>query len=396
MPNKRTFFDSICVYLIMFPFVGFIPGIDVQPLALVVCCLYTIWLIINRINFKTTQILIALFLYCSCLMLSYFFVFNDLIFIIKEVFFLASFFLIILLVQNGYLKIKIIDIYIISFVYISVGLIQSVIPDFLSFLVSRGQEQIYMAIESGRGFRSLTGEPSHFGKVIILLNVFYVGLKTSENIKDKNVIKFSILMLASNMLITQSSYMVVIHFLLLVILFFSINKKLALLNILLLVVIVIYMIMNLDENSRLYMILHVLYHNPDELIQQGAFKRLINIPISLLNLSYFGFLGAGDSKDILVYKINTPIGEYQYLLHSKNMGGYVELILKYGVLSIPIIMYIFFILLRIYKSLVVYNFEIALFFTFSLFYILFQDGSVSNPMSIFIFYKLYFILKRKT
>jgi hypothetical protein len=388
LKNKLTFF------LIFFPFLGFIPGIDVQPFFLIFS-LSTFLFFSLRNKFKRKDVI--LFPLCIVLFLA-FALFNDFdkVTIAKGIASILTPFLITHAINDG-LKITEKQIIIFCLIIFSVGLIQLFFNrEFLTILVSRSSDAIQRSIETGRGVRSVFPEPATFGKQILLTNILIYSLLISKK-KNKLAKQYSILFFVLNILLSQSIYSIGIHFIFILIFIISFKQKLFLLILipsLLLVLNTSYVNDFLSENSnyRAFKLLFRLLDNPSILMNQGAFGRLYNMKISLNNFIEFNYTGSQSiefSNPNYTY-IDTLFGKYDYRLHQRNYGGAIEYLLMYGFYSIPIFIFIFQKYLGVFKS----NKQYVLLTSFSLF-LLFQDGSTSNPFTWFVFIYLTTIFNDK-
>ena len=125
---------------------------------------------------------------------------------------------------------------------------------------------------------------------------------------------------------------------------------------------------------------------------QGAIKRLFNVPITLNNLFYFDWYGAGANPASSISSIPTPLGTFEYPVRSRGYGGYIEYLLKFGILSLPIMAILFYWLNEIRKIVIRIDgkpYYLGYFFSITLFILTFQDGSPANPLSIFLLIYIY-------
>lgn len=386
--------NKILFYLIFFPFIGFIPGIDVQPFFLIYSIL-TFLIFIRVTKFKKPDFIlfilcITLFLFAS--ILNSF----DLITFVKGLASILTPFLINKAINDG-LKITERQIIICCMIIFSVGLIQLFFNrEFLTFFVSRSSDAVLRAVESGRGVRSLFPEPSTFGKQILLSNILVYSLLILKK-KNKLAKQYSILFFILNILLSQSLYSVCIHFIFIFICIVSFKLKLFFIIFIISCLFLIninFIDEFLSENSkyRSFKLLLRVLENPQLLMNQGAFGRLYNLKISLNSFKEFNFIGsqiAELSNSNYTY-INTYFGKYFYKLQPRNYGGVIEYLLMYGFYSIPIYIFIFRRFLNVIKS----NKQYVILTAFSLF-LLFQDGSTSNPYTWFVFLYLTKILNEK-
>lgn len=378
------FISKLALLLVLFPFVGFFSGVDVQPLAFLLC-FFLLIVASSKVRLNSTFILVSLYISVVCC--SYFIFYNSYMFLIKEVFFISSFIVIWLLVKNKLLIINEKDVTYALVVYTLVAIIQVFYPEFLSFLVTRSTEQIQMAIDSGRGVRSLTGEPSHLGRMFIIFNLFYFyfySIEVDNRRSDKEIILISFILLVFSLILARSVYMLAIHIFIIGIFVLLVKPRWLLLIASAFMVLSYITYLFLDESNRISYLLQIFLSEPEFLMNQGAFKRLVNVPIIFNNFSVTGFLGAGDSKEYFPMILNTPIGEYHYFGSARNFGGGFELLLKYGVFSFPLIVFILFSLLCSFKSRFFANKSSALAVSFGVIILFFQSGSISDPLILFL------------
>jgi len=381
---------------LFFPFVGFFPGIDTQPIFLIAALLIFL-LLLKHIKCNVTFVIVFLISVISIVSrflfeLSYL----DFKYVSTYLAALLTFFLIYIAIDNGYLKPTVKFVLFVSFSYFLIGVIQLFIPDFVAILVHRSAEHAFSYAGSGRGVRSLTGEPTALGKMFTTLNVLFVFLiYTSDVIKKHRAALMACLMffLASAML-SRSAYALAIHLILIFILIFFVNKKLfftiaAIISILM-TSLLSYLYLYAD--IRAINLLSQLLTEPDLLLKQGAMRRVMNVPISLNNLQYFGYFGAGNSPDSFNASLSTPIGSIDYVAFKRNLGGFVEFILKFGVFSIPLISIYFYMCFKVFLITFYVNnkkFRIGIFLVCAIFLLTLQDGSPVVPLSWFLLVYLY-------
>ena len=229
--SLSALFGFLLALTVLFPEVGLFSSSDVQPNFFLLATICTL-ILLNTI--RVSKIGSFYFTLCLlCLLLS-FIVHQENVtwtYILKYSISLLSFFLCYILCSNGVLLIsnKLIIFAIIT--YTLVALVQFIIPDFLTFLVSRSQTQTTQDLmSSGRGMMSLTGEPSHFGKTITILNLLFVfnTLVSYQKVKNHNLLLFiSISLFVLNLSLSQSFYACAFHFVCLIGIFYILNRKLT-------------------------------------------------------------------------------------------------------------------------------------------------------------------------
>ena len=161
------------VYLLLvsafFPYIQIIPlGSDTQPNTFLCACLFVFFHGIRKLN-KELSILFLLAL-ISLILLP----FSGINFgTFRSVFNYMSLFIVTFAAYYGLKEINGIPFKLyraVVVIWLIVGLIQLLIfPDFLSFLLPRGE--VSVNLESGRGVISLAPEPTHYGLICILLGL---------------------------------------------------------------------------------------------------------------------------------------------------------------------------------------------------------------------------------
>jgi len=396
----RSSVSSILLVFIFFHAVGGIPNIDVQPtffiFSTLIISIFCFQLKFNFNDFILCLICLISITFAYTLQLEYLTFKYSVTYIICI---LMAWYMIVL-IRNGYIKeLAPKTIYWIIGVYATVGFIQFFIPDFMSFLVTRSEEAALSFSSTGRGVRSLTGEPAHLGKIFSLLNILliflYINVRITHDIKKK-LICITIFLFLVNTTISRSAYAILFHsFIVAFLLFFLYRKFFYFFMILLLIsgVLFISILLNVESDIRFIKLFIAVFNNSEYLLEQGAIKRLFNIPMILNNLSYYDWYGAGMSPNSEMSSIPSPFGRFEYLVHNRGYGGYFEYVLKFGVFSIPITLIVFHFLNEIRKIVVTINgknYYLGYFFSITLFIFLFQDGTPVNPLPLFIL--IYFYL----
>lgn len=381
--------------LVSFPYVGGVNGIDVQPNFILIA---PIILILLGKKFRFSLFSINVYLYSMLMLLSHMFLTSntfDVSYLITYVVTFTTIFFAYNICNSGFL-IHNHWVYISVFIYLLVGTVQLFDPDFLSRLVSRSAEQIDMLVESGRGVRSLTGEPSHFAKLLIFFNILIVynilfsAKKDTRKILYFKSFSISVTLLLLSLLLAGSAYMLAIHMLVIALLLFAYSYVIFMLYIACAMVFIIMIpTLGLLDETRLAYIIDTSFNSPELLLEQGAFSRLTNIILSINSSLEYGLLGAGSQNSLGTTTIFIwPFGEYTYVISNRYFGGVIELFLKFGLLSIPIIAtYIYLVakLLIIDKDI-----RLRIFFAISILILTVQDGTLVNPLPWLIFF---YILK---
>lgn len=401
--SLSALFGFFLALTILFPEVGLVRSSDVQPNFFLLASICSL-IFLNRI--RVSRMGILYFTLCLlCLVLS-FVVHQENVtwtYILKYSISLLSFFLCYILCSNGVLLISNKLIIFALIAYILVAIIQFIIPDFLTFLVTRSQTQTTQdLLSSGRGMMSLTGEPSHFGKVITMLNLLYVfnTLVSYQKVLNHHLLLFiSIFLFVLNCLLSQSFYACTFHFVCLIGISYILNRKLTYLFLVFFgfgLVAFITFVTTIFPDVRIAQIANDLIFNPEILLVQGAMVRVMNIPLTFITLSNFGFWGAGNSSVVFLNQINLGIGILEYTTSNRLYGGFVEYILKMGILSAPLLMAYIYMMATIGKLKLVLSGSlrsVGIVFSGMILLLSSQDGSLASPLMIFAV--VYIFLKSK-
>jgi len=376
---------------VLFPEVGLVSFSDVQPNFFILSAL-CILVLVTKI--KLSIRMSSYFTVCIlCLVLS-FIAHNEnvtLFYVLKYCISLLTFLFCYILCSNKILVISNKLIIVSIFIYLFVGLVQFIIPDFLTSLVTRGLTTTDLA-SSGRGMMSLTGEPSHFGKVITILNVLFVFKSLVDEEKGHNYGSlqwFTITLFILNCLISQSTYACFFHFICLIGIFYILNRRLAYVFMALVFfgsVSTITFLNLMFPEARIAQILNLLLTNPEMLLQQGAIVRFLNVPLTFVNLSYFGLWGSGNSSLVFSGQVDLAVGVLEYVIWNRLYGGFIEYVLKMGVLSIPLVigyLYMMITIARLKFTISGHTRSGGIFFAGILFMLSLQDGSLASPLMIF-------------
>ena len=328
--------------LIFFPYVGFVPGFDVQPLFVVMSIVAILMkAIVSKITINYSSLLVFL-----CLLFPVFLrllvqeVDNNFSILSFRSFLVTSFhmltiFLVFLVMQNAMVKVNSSTMLTVIFCYVCVAVIQTIYPNFLSFLVYRGYQEL---ASTGRGVRSLASEPAVFGHLLTIFNLIFVILYVKiEDRKLRNAVFFTLVLLLLNVILARSAYSAGIHFIFLLTLIFVWSKFIGLIATYSISLLIVVIVLSLDSDDiRLIKMLQTILTNPVALYEQGAFLRVLNIPISIYGSYMHGIFGSGFDADTLVagsFKVFDGI-PYKFVVSDRNMGGTVEVYLRLGVLSL--------------------------------------------------------------
>ena len=376
---------------VLFPEVGWYSSTDVQPNFFILSILSTL-VFLGRIRVSAMEFLY--FTVCMMFLLLSFIVHQENItwlYMLKYSISLLSFFLCYLLCSN---KIIVISNKLITYaviLYILVGYFQFIIPDFLTSLVTRKLTTADLA-STGRGMMSLTGEPSHFGKVITILNVLYVFnslLSNNQKVKHRSLVLITILLFVLNCFLSQSLYACFFHLICLLGIFYILSRQSAYIFAILTffsLVSAISAIEAMFPTSRIAVLANALIVSPEILLNQGAVVRALNVPLTFVTLSHFGLWGSGNSSLIVSSQVDVGIGLLAYTTSNRLYGGFVEYILKMGLLSIPIVIGYIYLMVTIGKIKLIISGvrrSVGVFFSGILILLSLQDGSLASPLMIF-------------
>ena len=384
--------STILIWLLLFPYVGFFNGIDTQPIFIVLAtCLVPFYL--GRIRFSKFEV--AYFFLCCAVLAFSFIIQSSQLSIVYVVTYLVVIFNICIIkkyVDHGIIRVENKHIVVATVIYILIGVVQLYYPSFLTGLVSRSSESVLYFSETGRGVRSLAAEPATLGKIF---NYFYVIIIVisfkHDGFNFRRFLLITMCFFLAHIIIPRSAYAISIYMAIVSGLILFINKRFFVVSIILLSFL-LYILLNSTSNvydGRIVQILRILFESPDLLLQQGAMRRLLNIPISIHNLTYFGMFGSGSSLEVFDSILPTPIGGLNYVAHSRNLGGVVEMILVLGVLSLPFLIMYFRYIFSCRVFWVDYGerrINIGWWLVFSLMVLTFQDGAITLPLCWFIIF----------
>ena len=379
---------NILIFSVFFPFIGIVQGIDIQPNSFLLLVSISFFL---ALKYKINKIFLINFLLVSLFFLIRIAFENGLL----DAKYLLTYVVAILTPFTLYYLIKIKFILLTGKIvassfalYVFVGLAQFFEPEFLVQLVSRSDDAIARLAESGRGKRSLTSEPSQLGQTLIYLNVLYIiTVLTGQKKSLSSLVYYSFFSLCAVVIISQSFYSIFIYMLVLAALLFSLSPKKSIFSIsVFLSIMFVYLNFFAGDESRVYRVYTSILEDPGWLLNQGAFKRVMNVPISLIGGWMHGPLGSGNTLEIITVNIYLPFFQVYYVadIGARNLGGLVELFLRFGVFSIlPLtialyMLYKIFIVKIIVKGRKMY---VGLFFALTFVLTLFQHGSITDPLA---------------
>lgn len=401
----RNIFFYACVLIAYFQFVGPVPGIDLQPIFFLFALAgLLIFMADATVPLGTVMVLSV----SAVLIISRVLIFDDnvdLRYISIYLFALLAIFFFFCLFSITRIGISSRLLEAVFFIYAFVGLVQFAQPDFLSWTVHRSELAAFSYAETGRGVRSLTGEPAALGKVFSTINVLYVLAILTQGGRGRKtrILIFSAISLAATVFISRSAYAIGIHSILFSLLFFLINRRgfyIACVVIFSVGAVILPLILGFlekVEGVRAVNIFMGLLNNPDVVLAQGAIRRVLNIPISLNGLYMYGLAGSGNSSQVFQSSVWTPLGMLNYEAHSRAMGGFIEFLFRFGLFSVPLIIFYLFIGLRVAFVQVLVGggrCRIGLYFSAAILLLSMQDSSPALPMSLLMVVALYSFRQR--
>ena len=314
--------SSLVLIAGFFPYVGFFPGTDIQPT-------FFLFVLAQMVLRSKTVRFEYWYLQFSLLIIIVSVIWLDIEFIVNTAVLALT-----LSVSSGFSKrISKNHVFYVTAIYVVVGLIQFHDPLFFSGFLNRSNDLVLAASNSGRGVRSLTAEPSDLSRVFLLFNILYLSVGGDK--------KGTFWFFLCNLFLSQSLYGVTIHFLFL---FFQLKWRNRI-GFLVTMTAVKNFTINFGHNFgfRLVKLLTWIFDEPELLLTQGAFKRLMNVPSTLSSLLHFGLLGsAGGDYSIGIAALWTPLGDFFVPIKSRYYGGLLEFLLRYGLFGIPLMLHVLF------------------------------------------------------
>src|SRR5690606_5809172 len=139
------------------------------------------------------------------------------------------------------------------------------------------------------------------------------------------------------------------------------------------------------EGVRAATLAVALFSNPEIILSQGAMRRVMNIPITITNLKYFGFAGSGNSQEYFSSSVWTPFGPLYYEAGSRALGGFIEFLLRFGVFGFPIFTLYLYFLCNVFRGVWVVgnkSIKIGLYLGMAVILLSMQDSSPALPLSL--------------
>lgn len=390
----RTCFDWVVALAVLFPFVGVVPGIDIQPNFALAGFATVLLVLLLRPQRGVGRVSLQLLGVCGLLLSVRFLVGQNGLnprYVATYVLALGVPFLMWHLVWRGRLLVASRLLWAAIFIYVAVGAVQLMVePKFLAWMVPRSVEDIDALVATGRGVRSLASEPAAFGKVLAYLNVLYIFFSlwpAFDRERARKVTYGSIFLFGANLLLAQSAYAIAVHMVILAVALWFVDRRGLFVAALGVIGVLGVLLFVWAGGSRLLLIAKAVFSlNLEFLMRQGAFARLMNVPISIYGgLQTFPF-GFGNSDLVIPGQLDFFGSTYAFMIGKRNVGGFVELFLRFGVVGLVVLAIYGIALWRIAKMRAVCDglpSRVGIFFAFALVLLTFLDGSSADPLAWF-------------
>lgn len=384
-------------FFMFFPYVGTVKSIDIQPFFVVVTlplCLIIYSFFKEIVSFKV--ILLSFLMFIPVLFRILVDENLEATYLITYVFSFLTGSLAFIFSWKGHKFLSLRLFYFFVSFYILVGLAQLFFDrNFLTFLLSRanGTGLVESLIETGRGVVSLTAEPSQFGKLLIIFNLLYVILIVRDNYSNliNNILYSFVFFILCNIFLSISAYMILFHVLIFGVFLFYFKFKTFIFGVFSFLALLFFATFEFEDNIRFFDILNN-SNNLPYLFAQGAFNRLMNIPISFVGFLRSDMYGLGNSN-LEYFDYFKLLGEdFNFVYTSRNLGGFIEYLLRFGLFAVPFYIFYFYTLwkvcfIKVYTKDSTY--KIGPFLALSILYITLQDGSTLNPLVWFTYFLAY-------
>ena len=277
----------------------------------------------------------------------------------------------------------------VSLTYIFVGLLQLLFENsFAAGFVSRPVEQVTQLVESGRGVRSLTPEPSQLARLLLQLNLLFVAYGTlvaRHRLAIRSLVVGSALLLFASVFVAQSLYGATVHLTCFLVLLMVLRQWIILLlsvcTIPIAVLLAIWLVDVIGDVRFLYL-MQLLAAEPAQIFEFGAIRRLLNIPLSIAGGFQHGCLGAEAGAEAVAIEVSD---DRHILVGSKLFGGVFEHVLVFGVFGVPAVVYFSRVVWKISKlHAPIAHFgerRIGWYFALGVFAVFFQYGSLLDPIA---------------
>ena len=271
-----------------------------------------------------------------------------------------------------------------ALIYAVIAIAQlAVDPTLFSALVSRSSESSLELASTGRGARSLTGEPQQLGLIFTYLylftiynmriDAFYRGLTSirSDKFFTATAVYFFMVLFLS-----QSAYSVFVFVVVLLLLLLALRKFSLIFGAsFVLMVVVGAALQFLPVDSRFWTVASLFFSSPEELQQFGAYGRAMNVPISLAGIWQCFPSGISECSVQNPMNVWSPFGSFQHTLMTRAWGGLLEVVLVLGIGGLHLLGVVAIMLFRALRG------PFAL-LVLPLGFLMIQDGSVAYPPSL--------------
>lgn len=388
------------VLLAYFPFIGPFPGVDLQPIFFFAAILvFTLCIKYFQYSIGVT----VLFLMATiCILLRYVLYLDavDMKFLVTYLCAVFAMFFFYGLYGKNDVGLTKKTVIIVATLYAIVGAVQLFIPDFMAVVVHRSIEAALSYSTTGRGVRSLTGEPAALGKMFTTLNVLYVFVAIWRYPKTSKLelLAISVLFFLVSAVLARSAYALAIHLILILVLWSVLDFKTFVLGMIVtgfgVAAVGAFVLAFAEqlEGIRAATLVVALFSNPEVILSQGAMRRVMNIPISISSLKYFGLAGSGNSQEYFMSSVWTPFGTLYFEAGSRALGGFIEFILRFGVFGLPVFMLYFYFLINVFRGVWVVNNKniyIGFYLGVAIILLSMQDSSPALPISLLLLLAAY-------
>lgn len=330
---------------VFFPYVGIFGGIDIQPFAIgSAIAIVALALFAKSLSVRADYLFLILLTMLAATARAYYQLFtsaNDeaVLYALAQTWFhLLTILSIFLLVCSGVVSLSSRLIMIALSVYLIVALLQITIDEKIgSQLVYRGFQEL---ASTGRGVRSLASEPAVFGNMLLVFSGFLILMAGQGRWTRRQFFYSQLGILAASSLLAQSTYVILLQGLVFLVCAMVLSFRLFLL----LCAIGFWVLVGLiakseSEGIRVFLILKTLLDNPLLLYEQGAMLRVLNVPVSVYGSVLHGFFGSGfaPAEPVSGQIPLLPGNPYPFSVYDRAVGGAVELFLRLGFGSLPLL-----------------------------------------------------------
>ena len=229
----------------------------------------------------------------------------------------------------------------VTLVYILVAVIQLLVNEqFGSSLVYRGYQEL---TATGRGVRSLASEPAVFGNMLLILSGFWMLIAATQGWSARRFLFVQAMLFVATALLSQSTYAILQQAAVFSVCVLVVSKRMFVMLCLAVGWLIIAFVLQIQaQGIRVVFILQTLLQNPVLLYEQGAMLRVMNVPISVYGGMLHGLFGAGFGGQEVVsgFIPALPGNPFPFEVADRNLGGAVELFLRLGIGALPLLAFI--------------------------------------------------------